>query len=493
VSNPNSSSQPGLRPSLASPTIKVALLVGFGLTLGLWLFAGYRLTQRMGNVETEANAINARYVRAQELLSSVRARMLMGSVLVRDALLDNAAAGAGADAYRQRFEDTYRAAERALRQYTPVLDSPDELQGIARLRREMSDFRQEILAVLSTDRRQWPTQSRLLLQQRVMPRREVVLRISDQVQALNRSAFVAKSEATAAVYRNAQRDAWRQLGLALAASLAIGLWASVYSGRLEARLRRQRARDLQLTTDLHRLSAKLVSAQEDERRTIARELHDEVGQALAAIRVELAFAQRSGEEPATVAARLNDVRAITEGALHTIRDLSHLLHPAMLDELGLEPALESLLQGFGRRHGVEVELRHHGVRRRLGRDLETAVYRIVQEALNNIAKHAQAGTCRVRLETEDETVVLTVEDDGVGFVAPASGGGPAGGLGLIGIRERVMQFGGNLRVDSAPGRGTRLFVQLSNTSVAAPVSAGIAPPAESLGESWHGAVAHLPR
>lgn len=480
------------RATFAGPTIKVALFVGFGLTLGLWLFAGYQLTKRMADVETEANAINARYVSAQERLSNVRARVLMGSVLVRDALLDTGSTGA--DVYRQRFENTYRAADRALAQYTPVLDTPAERDGIARLRREIVDFRREILAVLSTDRRQWSTQSRLLLQQRVMPRREVVLRISDQVQALNRSAFVAKSQATAAVYRNAQRDAWRQLGLALAASLAIGLWAGVYSGRLEARLRRQRARDLQLTTDLHRLSAKLVSAQEDERRTIARELHDEVGQALAAIRVELAFAQRAGLEPAAIAARLNDVRAITEGALHTIRDLSHLLHPAMLDELGLEPALASLLQTFRHRHGVDAELRHRGSDRRLGRELETAIYRIVQEALSNVAKHAQARTCEVVLETRDDLVQLTIADDGVGFATPTESGSPAGGLGLIGIRERVVQFGGTLHVDAAPGRGTRLSVQLpAGPRVAARLDDGVATTDETPGENWHGAVAHLPR
>ncbi|OYW04562.1 MAG: hypothetical protein B7X11_02785, partial [Acidobacteria bacterium 37-65-4] len=262
-------------PSLAGPTIRAAWLAGFGLTLGLWLFAGYHLTRRMADVESQTTAINARYVRAQDLLSAVRARLLLGSVLVRDALLDPRPTETSG--YRQHFEETYRAADGALRRYVPVVDSPAERDGIAGLRREIDHFRLTMLAVLGTDKRQWPAQSRLLLQQQVIPRREMAISILEKLQGLNRSAYVAQSQATAAVYRQAQRDAWRQLGLALAASLAIGLWAALYAGRLETRLRRQRVRDLQITNDLQRLSAKLVSAQEDERRMIARELHDEVG------------------------------------------------------------------------------------------------------------------------------------------------------------------------------------------------------------------------
>lgn len=479
-------------PSLAGPTIKAALLAGFGLTLGLWLFAGYRLTERMTDLESQAKSINARYVRAQDLLSTVRARVLVGSVLVRDALLDPSPTAA--DGYRKRFEDTYRAADRALQRYVPVLDSPAERDGIAGLRREIDGFRQAMLAVLGTDRRQWPRQSRLLLQQRVVPRRELVIRISEQVQALNRGAFVAQSQATAAIYRQAQRDASRQLGVALAASLAIGLWAGLYAGRLETRLRRQRARDLQITNDLHRLSAKLVSAQEDERRMIARELHDEVGQALAAIRVELAFAQNADGAPSTVTARLDEVRAITEGALHTIRDLSHLLHPALLDELGLVAALESLARGFERRHGVTVKMAHHNMDQRLGSELETSIYRIVQEALNNVAKHAHATTCRLSLVRQPDTVLVNIQDNGAGFVWPSGNGLASSGLGLIGIRERAEQIGGTLRMETAPGRGTRLLVELPVRQHAGVSSGdGRTPTPDAVEDGMYGTLANLPR
>ena len=128
--------------------------------------------------------------------------------------------------------------------------------------------------------------------------------------------------------------------MALATSLGIALLATFYAGRLEDRIRRQRAKDVQNTRDLQHLSAKLLNAQEEERRSIARELHDEVGQALTAIKVELAMAQRAIDGAGGAATALDDARSIADGVLHTVRDLSHLLHPALLDDLGLAAATE---------------------------------------------------------------------------------------------------------------------------------------------------------
>ncbi|MBP6716975.1 MAG: hypothetical protein KA205_08930 [Acidobacteria bacterium] len=463
-------------PSFARPSIKVALIVGFGLTLGLSLLAGYRLTERMATVDQQARVINARYMRAQDLLSTVRAQVLLGSVLVRDALLDPNTDTA--DGYRQRFEDSFRTADRALRRYVPVLDSQAERDGIAGLRREVDGFRADMLSVLSTDSRDWARQSRTLLQQRVMPKREVVIRISEQVQALNRSGFVSHSQATATLYREAQRSAWRQFAFALAVSLAIAALAGFYAGRLESRLRRQHTRDRLLTSDLHRLSGRLVNAQEDERRMIARELHDEVGQALATIKVELSNAHRVDQDPAAVAAALASVRAITEGALHTIRDLSHVLHPALLDDLGLAAALDALMRTFGRRHGIRVEFGRTGRDTALTPELELAVYRIVQEALTNVGHHARCSQCRLDIAFSEHAVSVSVEDNGVGFDAGGGRSPETQGLGLIGIRERAAQFGGHMRIDSRPGAGTRLFVDLPLPQTLGPLTFPALPPTE---------------
>jgi signal transduction histidine kinase len=380
----------------------------------------------------------------------------LASVLLRDALLADEPEKAGVN--RDALDATHRAAADALSQYEPVKDSAAERDGIARLRTELEAFRLATLAI-SPLRAPGVSPASRFLRERVVPQRELVLRISSRVQTTNREAFVAQTLDTAQVYRQVQRQGWQQLGLALAANLAISMWAVAYVGRLEARLRDQRARDLQLTNDLHRLSARIVSAQEDERRMIARELHDEVGQSLAAIRVELAFALRPDVNAAAIAARLEDVRAITEGALGTIRDLSHLLHPAILDDLGLIAALESLAAGFSARHGVVVDLHHVEMTERLPRELETAIYRIVQEALSNVAKHASARTCVVSVERHGGVIEVVVDDDGSGF-AEALGPSPGLGLGLIGVRERATLLGGTLTVSSARGAGTRLHVEL---------------------------------
>jgi signal transduction histidine kinase len=444
---------------VAGLTIRAALILGFGATLVLWLLSGYHMTERMRDVETQTSAINRRYVLAQDLLSTVRAQVLFGSVFVRDALLDPDPTTSGD--YRQQFEAAYGEARRALSRYVPILDTAEERENLSGLRAEIDAYHAEMLAVFETDSRDWVHNGRKLLQERVVPRRDVVMRVSDKVQALNRAAFVRRREETGLLNREEQRSAWIRLGLSLGGSLIVGLFATLYAGRLESQLRKQRERDLRITDDLHRLSARLATAQEDERRTISRELHDEVGQALTAIRVELGLVQRTAGLPPVASARIEDARMMTEDTLKTIRDLSHLLHPSLLDDLGLAVAVKNFLEGFTKRQGIRTELLHENMTQRLAPELEVALYRIVQEALTNVSKHAHASICRVYLQGLASTVVVTVEDDGSGF-DPASIDGPghAPGLGLIGIRERVQQLGGSFRLETAPGQGTRLTIEM---------------------------------
>ena len=433
-------------------------MLAFGATFGLWLFAGFHFAGRVSDVQREAAAINTRYIQAQELLSTVRTQVLLSSVLVRDALLDpdpETITG-----YRAHFDEAYRVAKDALDRYVPVLDSAAEREQVVGLGREVDQFQRTSLEVLSTDRGSWATEARVLLTRQIMPRRDTVIRVSDEVQALNRAAFVRQQRATAEIYESTQHRIWQRLGVALAASLLIALLATMHVGRLEQDLRQQRLRERQNSQDLQRLSAKLVSAQEEERRTIARELHDEVGQLLMAVKVELSVARRALGTVGAVDV-LDGVQTITDTALSSVRDLSRLLHPALLDDLGLSAAIEWHLNGFGKRHNLRVELLQERMDERLAREIEAAAYRIVQEGLTNVAKHARATTCRVYLQRLPNTLLITVEDDGLGF-DPARPQGDKGrhGLGLIGIRERVLQLGGSMRIDSGASNGTRLTVEL---------------------------------
>ena len=447
------------REPLEGLPIRAALLLGFGLTFGIWLFAGYSFTKRIGEVEGRASAINTRYTQAQELLASVRSQVLLGSVYVRDALLDPDPTTAGE--YRRQLGATYDGLNQALHQYVPVLDTLVERQRVGRLQREIDEFRGTMLRVLDTDSRRWPTDARVLLRTQIVPKRELVIRVSEEVQALNRSAFVQQQKEIAEIYGAAQRRLWRNLGLALAASFGIGLVATLYTGRLENRIRQQRIRDVQNASELQHLAAKLITAQEEERRSIARELHDEVGQVLTAIKVELAVAQRTMEADGGPSQLLEDARSITEGAITTVRDLSHLLHPALLDDLGLPAAVDWYLRSFGRRHDIRTEVLHDRMEERLTPEIETSAYRIVQEALTNVAKHARATACRVYLQRLPHTILITIEDNGAGFdPTDVQRIGGAAGLGLIGIRERAAQLRGTVRLESAPEKGTRLTVEL---------------------------------
>jgi signal transduction histidine kinase len=157
---------------------------------------------------------------------------------------------------------------------------------------------------------------------------------------------------------------------------------------------------------------------------------------------------------------LRTVRAITDSALHQVRDLSHLLHPAALDEFGLVSAIDAYMKSYGRRHEIAVELTHHGLDARMAAGTETAAYRILQEGLTNVAKHARATRCQVSLMRVADLLRITIEDNGTGFDPKAARSADRRGLGLIGIRERVAHLKGSVTIDTGAGQGTRLVVEL---------------------------------
>jgi signal transduction histidine kinase len=446
-------------------TIRAALLAGFGLTLGLWLFVGYQVTLRMQAAQREAAAVSARYLQAQELLASVRTQALVASVLVRDALLNPEARSV--QAHREEITEAYDQIDGQLARYVPFVGSLSERERVARLREEMRELRAATDEVLATDSSAWPRNAGMLMR-RFMPRREAAIRISEEVQALNRAAYIEQQQVVAGMQSRLQQQVWTVFGIALAISMAIGWLAFRHSTGLERRLTEQRAREEQISIDLQRLSARLLHAQEDEQRRIARELHDEVGQTLSAIKMELTVASRRLERTGGGADLLSDALSSVDSALRTVRDLSHLLHPSVLDDLGLVAALESQLTDFGRRYGVAVDFAHEGFEHRRGDEVERAVYRVVQEALTNVARHAHARTVRVRVTADTTTCRVVVEDDGIGFdVAHAEQPGRRRGLGLLGIRERVSQLHGVVQIQSDPRSGTRIEVRLPLTDHAA--------------------------
>jgi PAS domain S-box-containing protein len=216
------------------------------------------------------------------------------------------------------------------------------------------------------------------------------------------------------------------------------------------------------TEDLQRLSAQLMNAQEAERKRISRELHDELGQALTAMRINIASLESDllPTLPAASAEALVETGRMADEMLDHVRELALAFRPTMLDELGLIPTLRWYTDRYARRLGIEVELEATGLEDRLPTQIETALYRVAQEALTNIARHAQARRVRMHLMRRGAKVVVTIQDDGVGFDLEKRAGfdHPVSGAGLIGMRERIALLGGTLHLQSAPGRGARLSV-----------------------------------
>ncbi len=208
---------------------------------------------------------------------------------------------------------------------------------------------------------------------------------------------------------------------------------------------------------LRELSRRLIRAQEEERRHIARELHDEIGQSLTALKLNVRAAVRNPGAP-DARRRLEESIGLVERTIGQVRDLSLDLHPSMLDDLGLLDALRSYASGFGHRSGIEVHFVADEDIGRLDPDVETACYRIAQEALTNVARHAGAGRGRVELRRSESEVRLVVADDGSGFDVAAATARAAGGssLGVLGMRERAMFVGGRVEIESEPGRGTEV-------------------------------------
>lgn len=208
---------------------------------------------------------------------------------------------------------------------------------------------------------------------------------------------------------------------------------------------------------LQSLSRRLVEVHERERRQIARELHDEVGQVLTGLKLSLAAAVV--DAPPVLAATLADAQVSISELMARVRGISLDLRPALLDDLGLLPALGWYLERYTPRTGVHVELRHQGVSRRFPSELETVAYRTVQEALTNVARHAGVQTAVVRLLADDRRLMLRVDDAGCGFDHAAVFAARTTG-GLSGMEEWVRLIGGVLTIDAAPGTGTQIIAEL---------------------------------
>jgi len=331
-----------------------------------------------------------------------------------------------------------------------------------KVRQRLNDFLAILTAVPSTMLHVSHDEQYKFVEREIVPRRGEVY-----------AALIALSAADQQRLQDDENrfaDSRHEGGEHLLIMLAIGVLLSVlvaaisirHSDNLADRAEKHFAEVEQAKGELQRLSARLLEVEEEGRRQLARELHDEIGQALALLQIEISRAQSAAGGPlSSLRDRLDRARSLAEQTVQTVRDISVLLRPTILDDLGLAPALQFQVENFMRRSGITCEYVEENVSDQLPDAVKTCVYRIVQEALHNCEKHS--GATKVHVTVQQSPVFLSVEvrDDGRGFQGNEKGMPfKTSGLGLLGIRERAAIVGGSLEIDSAPGRGTRIALRI---------------------------------
>jgi signal transduction histidine kinase len=283
-----------------------------------------------------------------------------------------------------------------------------------------------------------------------------ILQISEQIAVLNGRKLSERKEALAVNFHSVQTRIQWMVTLALMAGILLSLVSGLYILRLERQGRQRYQALVRSRQELACLSARLVEVQEEERHLISRELHDEVGQTLGALLVDLGrLAKLVPPEDSVIHRQITRIKSVAENAVKSIRDIALLLRPPMLDDLGLAPALEWQAREVSRRGEMEVEVHSENVSEELQDEIKVCIYRLVQEALNNAATHAAARNAKVTVIQGADKISVEVADDGHGFEPERQRG-----MGILGMEERVKRLGGTLIIQSAPGKGATAKAEL---------------------------------
>jgi len=427
-------------------TSRLILLAGFGGLLLLVGFAGWNGFQVLGQIRNSNDEIRREFVQRTRLLDRIRADVYISGTYVRDYLLEPESGKA--EGHRYSLRETRSDTDATVAEYRKRL-GPRAAAPLAGLSRELDSYWRVLEPVFAWTPDQRRKDGYRFLRDAVYPRRVAMLAIADQIGAMNEAELLEGKSRVDAIFALFRTNMAWSIGL----TVGLGLVLAAFSSRQILSLEKGMTESRQA---LQHLSARLVDAQEEERRAIARELHDEVGQVLTGIRLELAALSkliRTGS--AESAGKADEIKVEVESAIRSVRNMALLLRPSMLDDLGLVPALEWQAREISRRSGVRVQVDATSVSDELPDEHKTCVYRIVQEALHNCVQHASAHSIKVTVKQEDAHLRLAIEDDGKGFRPEREKG-----MGLLGIQERVTHLGGNFAIDSAPASGTVLRVVL---------------------------------
>ena len=355
---------------------------------------------------------------------------------------------------RRRLDQLTLEIDAGFDRYPSVRDSEEDalLNG---MRRVFSQQRTLYITILSASPAQRRRQADGLLADRLVPVQKQILDWSGKLQVWNGDRLQRADSALVTRFANLQGSLSRVLAIGFGSGLLLVLASMAYIVRLD---RQTRLRYVELARSryaLRELSARLVDAQETERRAISRELHDEVGQSLGALLVDIGrLSTALSDDRPEVKEQLNSLKSVAERTFQSVRNMALLLRPSMLDDLGLAAALEWQGREVSRRSEIEVSVESESVPEDLPDEHKIYIYRLVQEALNNAVRHSGARNAKVVVERLAKSIVVRVTDDGRGFDP-----GRSRGMGLLGMEERVKRLGGTLLVDSQTGKGTSVTAE----------------------------------
>lgn len=424
-----------------------AVIAGFAGLLLLMAFAELEGIRTLRRIQATNDEMRDEFLLHTRLLEKIRADVYVSGTYVRDYLLEPEPGKA--EDHRTRLLQTRDDMDSALQQYRGILKAQDA-QPFGVLTAALAEYWKVLDPVFAWNSAQRQQAGYVFLRDEVFPRRTAMLNIAGQIGAIAESQLKLGKLRVEETYLQFRR----LLTITIALTIGLGIALAAFSVREILKLERETA---ERRAELQQLSARLVDAQEAERRSIARELHDEVGQALTGILVEMANLSTLIRSNATeaLAPKADEIKRMVENSISVVRNMALLLRPPMLDDLGLVPALQWQAREVTKRTGVRVRLAAERVSEDLPEELKTCVYRIVQEALHNCVQHAGAHTVRVTIRQEHENILLSIQDDGKGFHVNQERG-----MGLLGIEERVTHLGGSFSVESEPGHGAVLRIIL---------------------------------
>lgn len=433
---------------------RLVLFLGFGSLLAIMALSGVDALRVLRQFRERDDQIRHQFIFRNRVLNNIRSEVYLSGTLVRDYLLDpNPGLAAG---FGTSLIDVRTQMDSDLGAYARQL-TPDDEQHFNALRADLAQYWAVLEPVLKWDAERRRADGYKFLRDEVFRRRTAMLEVAGRIADFNeRQLNQANERASDLLTKFQTRSA-----VTLFAALALGLGMATFSSRRILRLEaRAHSRFLEVAAareQLAHLSARLVEAQETERRSISRELHDEVGQSLSAVLVELRNLQAGlGTRPEQhTRHQAETIKGLVESTVGVVRNMALLLRPSMLDDLGLIPALKWQAREVSKRTNMDVTVSTELESDQLPDEYKTCIYRIVQEALHNSSRHAAATTVRVRVQQRSESLVLSIQDDGRGFDVAHSKG-----MGLLGIEERAAQLGGTAHVRAGVGIGTLLTIEL---------------------------------